>query len=71
MPLGCSLHGLRHSERVRSKAAVPQEPRGIRGQLLGGSRDDHQAVSGVTKASLVEGRIAGEKCNLPRTAQLR
>src|ERR1035438_3036183 len=68
MLLGCSL---RHSERVRPKGAVPQEPRGIRGQLLGGSRDDHQAVGWVTKASLVEARIAGEKCDLPSTAQLR
>src|ERR1039458_4619409 len=71
MPLGCSLHGLRHSERVRSKAAVPQEPRGIRGQLLGGSCDDHQAVTGVTKAPPVEARIAGGKCDLARTARLR
>src|ERR1039458_10230425 len=41
------------------------------GQLLGGSRDDHQAVGWVTKASLVEARITGEKCDLPSTAQLR
>jgi hypothetical protein len=50
---------------------MPQEPRGIRGELLGRSRDDHQAVCGVTKASPVEVCIAGEKCDLPCTAQLR